>query len=217
MHVMTDFIIFEEFSQVFFSPTKGKDFLYQLMPGTFTLKWILQERKEREVPRVDPVFPKSKDTESPVDVLRSVQASFKSTLRRGYEGIDFKERGRGAKILHKLMIYDGSAVHIENRTERKGNLEVDVKKIEETDKMIKSQAEEMKKIADTAIVSLTHQNGKLFREMPYNAKSAQHFTREHQDLAALDRKFTYSCHVCNIDHGFQLQRGRADGDEDDKK
>ena len=125
---MSDFIIFEEFSQVFVNPskgkhgTKGKDFLYQLMPGTFTLKWILDEREDREIPRVDPLFPKSKpkpgdphpflETESPVDVLRSVQKSFRESLRRGYDGIDFKERGRGAKILHKLSVRDDAAVSI---------------------------------------------------------------------------------------------------------
>merc|ERR1719240_2460110 len=114
------------------------------------------------------------------------------------------------------MFYDGSKEkdNIDARIERKAppgkDLEVEIRKIEETDKMIKSQAEEMKKIADTAIVSLTHQNGRLFREMPYNAKSAQNFTREHQDLAALDRKFTYSCFVCSTDHSFQLQRGKKE-------
>ena len=79
--------------------------------------------------------------------------------------------------------------------------------------MIKTQAEEMKKAETPLLLDSNYKSGKtpgkLFREMPYNPKSAQ--ARDHQDLASLDRKEKYACYVCNVDHIFQLQRGRGGG------
>merc|ERR1719440_1438060 len=85
---ITDFIIFEEFAQVF---AKSPEILEQLVPGTFSMEWNMTEYRPAKVNPCSPAL------------VKEIRDSYKRTLRRGCEGLKLdKVSGRGTRILQTI-------------------------------------------------------------------------------------------------------------------
>jgi Ca2+-binding EF-hand superfamily protein len=85
---ITDFIIFEEFAQVF---AKSPEILEQLVPGTFSMEWNMTEYRPSKVNPCSPAL------------VKEIRDSYKRTLRRGCEGLKLdKVGGRGTRILQTI-------------------------------------------------------------------------------------------------------------------
>jgi len=86
LDAVSEFVIFEEFSRVF---QECPFLLESLLPGTFSLEWILQDY---EVPLLDSPFG--------LDVRRGLVEA----LRRGDEHLELsKKRGRGMRIMQNCL------------------------------------------------------------------------------------------------------------------
>lgn len=92
LNVSSDFIIFEEFKKVF---DERPDLINQLLPGAFTLEWILSEYK---LPSQDRLSSAVREFGS--DVKRGLL----DAMRRGEEHLDLsKKRGRGMRIMENCL------------------------------------------------------------------------------------------------------------------
>merc|ERR1719191_828105 len=86
MGTVSDFIIFEEFSRVF---TKLPLLLKSLLPGAFSLEWILTDYR-------------TKQTEN--GLVNEIKDSFIKALRRTDESLNLSmKRGRGLRIMQNCL------------------------------------------------------------------------------------------------------------------
>merc|ERR1719331_917458 len=85
---ISDFVIFEEFAQVF---QKSPEILEQLVPGTFSMEWNMTEYRPAKVNPCSPAL------------VKEIRDSYKRTLRRGCEGLKLdRVSGRGTRILQTI-------------------------------------------------------------------------------------------------------------------